>query len=252
MKRSIVAAAAATAALACAGAPMAGAAPTRGYAVFTQCPTRTAQVDGCLYAPVESGYITLGKTAVPITKTLVVQGGLLEEEEVFVKHVAGALDGETLTRVGQTVPGGLFGSPLHAVTELAGPANSITVNDRGAGGLSLSLPIKVRLVTPLLGAECTIGTNAHPIDLTLTTGTSGGLTGNPSKQTTIEEGGIALKSGVVLVNGGFAAPKATNCGSAVTDEALDAKLGIPSNNNKIVFDLKVEIANSELVEESEG
>ena len=48
--------------------------------------------------------------------------------------------------------------------------------------MTIVLPIKVRLVNPLLGAECSIGSNSHPIVLSLTTGTSGRLTGNPGKE----------------------------------------------------------------------
>ena len=87
------------------------AAPTGGFAVFAQCPTHVTHVNGCVYAPVEGGYITLGKTVVPLAKTAILQAGLLEEEEEpSVKHLVGALDGETLTKVGQMLPGGLFGS----------------------------------------------------------------------------------------------------------------------------------------------
>jgi hypothetical protein len=39
----------------------------------------------------------------------------------------------------------------------------------------------------------------------------------------------------------------------VVDEAIDAKLGLPSNKNTIAkFDLKTELANSSAVEASEG
>ena len=252
MTRSVTAVATVAIALACVGAPAAVGAPAGGYVVFARCPTHTVGVIGCLYAPIESGYISLGKTVVPIAKTMVLQGGLFREEEPSIKDLVGALGGETLTKVGQTLPGGLFGLPLDAVTELAAPANSISIDDAG-GGLSLTLPIKVRLVNPLLGAECSIGSDSRPIGLSLTTGTtSGGLTGNPGKQEIIDEGGIVFKSGVAMVSGGFAVPKAGGCGSALVDEAVDAKLGLPSSNNRLVFDLKIELANSELVEEAEG
>ena len=250
VKRWICGGAIAAIALACADTA-AAAAPTRGYAVFAQCPTHASHVDACFYSPIEGGYLTLGKTVMPIAKTVVLQSGLLEEEAPFVKRLAGALDGETLTKVGQTLPGGLFGSPLEAVTELAAPASSISLSSLG-GQLSVTLPIRVRLVNPLLGAECSIGSDAHPIEVRLTTGTSGGLTGGTGTQRSIDEGGILVKSGVRMVNSGFAVPKAGGCGPALIDEALDAKLGLPSSANTIVFDMKLELANSELVEESEG
>ena len=253
MKKWIAFGAAAAIALARIGAPVAIAAPTGGYAVFTQCPINAAKVNGCLYAPVEGGYITLGKTVVPIAKTLVLQAGLLREEQEFLKYLVGALDDETLTKVSLPLPGGLFGLPLYAVTELAATAGSISLNTGlGSGNILLTLPIKVRLVNHLLGAECTIGTNAHPIELNLTSGTSGGLTGNHGTESIIAEGGIDVVRSVVLVESGFAVPGANGCGSAFVDEAVDAKVGIPSNSNRIVFDSKIELANSELVEEHVG
>jgi hypothetical protein len=252
VKKQVVIGAAAAISLACAGAPAAVAAPKGGFAVFAQCPVHTEGVGGCLYAPVGGGYLTLGKTVVPIAKTLVLQAGFLEERE-GVLPLVGALDGETLTKVGQALPGGLFGRPLDAVTELAAPASSILVSGLSGEGLALTLPIKVRLVNPLLGAECSIGSNAHPIELNMTTETSGPLTGNPGETTSIERGKILVMSGVSMVSSGFSVPKAGGCGSAVVDEAVDAKLGLPlSKSTAAAFDMTVELANASAVESAEG
>ena len=250
MKRWIVLEVALAMAVVCAGAPTAVAARGGGAGVFAQCPVHAAEVDGCLYAPIEGGYIKLGKTVVPVGETVVLQAGMLENEPSYVKPLAGALDGETLTRAAQLIPGGLFGSPLDAVTELAAPASSIMLVS--AEPIRLALPIKVRLVNPLLGAECSIGSNAHPIELDLTTGTtSGGFTGSPGTSRTIDNGRIEVLSGVSLVASGFAVPKAGGCGLAVVDEALDAKLGLPASKNTVVtFNATIEVANSEVAEES--
>ncbi len=233
---------------ACAGASAAVAAPKGGYAVFAQCPTGAGGVDGCIYGSLEGGYIALGKEVVPISRPVVLQGGLLEEQEPFVKYLAGALNGETLTRVGQAIPG--LAGTLDAMAELAAPAGSVSVNDAG-GNVRLALPVKIRL-EPGLGPECLIGSDAHPIEMYLTSTTSGALKGNPGKQSSFEEGGILLKSGVTLVDSGFAVPKASGCGSASIDNILDAILGLPSSGASAKFNLKLEIANSELVEEADG
>jgi hypothetical protein len=45
---------------------------------------------------------------VPINKTITLQGGLLENEPSYVKHLVGALNGETLSKTPQNVPGGLL------------------------------------------------------------------------------------------------------------------------------------------------
>jgi hypothetical protein len=255
--------------------------PTGGYAVFAQCPLGTPHMNGCIYSPTESGYITIGKQEVPIVKTQVLQGGLLREEEPFVKHLAAAKNGETLVKTPQKVPGGLAGlvecnkitnfflrisceaifenglTGVNAVTELAAPASSVVLNtaaEQLGEGTALTLPVKVRLENPLLGSECYIGSTKEPITLNLTTGaTVGGPTGKPGTQSTKEEGGILVISGTSLVSNTFTAPKATGCGLlGLLDGIIDSKIGLPSTKNTAVLNGKVEIANSELVEESEG
>jgi hypothetical protein len=257
------------------------AAPKGGYAVFAQCPVKAAGVDGCIYSPTTSGYIKLGKQEVPISKTQVLQGGLLENEPSYVKPLSAALNGETLTKTAQKVPGGLLGlvecrkitnfierilcegifenglTGVNAVTELAAPASSVVLNsayEQLGVGTALTLPVKVHLENPLLGSECYIGSSKEPITLNLTTGaTSGGPTGKPGTKTTKEEGGILVISGVSLVSNTFTAPKATGCGVlGILDGIINEKLGLPSTKNTAVLNGSVEIANSELVQESEG
>jgi hypothetical protein len=266
--------------------PAAMATPKGGYAVFAQCPVKTKHVNGCIYSPTESGYVTIGKQEVPIVNTQDLQGGLLREEEPFIKHMAGALNGETLTKTAQEVPGGLTGlvncneitgegwfekelrsacksifdnklTGVNAITELAGPASGVVLNtaaEQLGEGTALTLPVKVRLENPLLGSECYIGSESEPITLNLTTGaTSGGPTGKPGTQTTTEAGGILVISGVSLVSNTFKAPEATGCAYGLLDGIIDSKMGLPSaaGKNTAVLNGKVEIANSELVEEAE-
>jgi hypothetical protein len=257
--------------------------PTGGYAVFAQCPVHAAKVNGCIYSPTTSGYITLGKQEVPIVKPQVLQGGLLREKEPFVKELSGALNGETLAKTPQKVPGGLLGlvkcneigniilriaceltfengvTGVNATTELAAPASSVVLNtaaEQLGEGTALTLPVKVHLENPLLGSECYIGSTAEPITLNLTTGaTSGGPTGKPGTQSTKEGGGILEISGISLVSNTFSAPKASGCGLfGLLDGIINSKIGLPSaaGKNTAVLNGKVEIANSELVEESEG
>jgi len=262
-------------------ASSASAQPKGAFAVFAQCPVHAAEVDGCIYSPTTSGYITIGKTEVPIVNKQVLQGGLLENEPSYVKPLSAALNGETLTKTAQKVPGGLLGlvecrkisnfierilcegffengvTGVNAVTELAAPASSVVLNsayEQLGVGTALTLPIKVHLENPLLGSECYIGSTKEPIKLELTTGaTTGGPTGKPGTKTTKEEGGIVVISGVSLVGNTFTAPKATGCGLlGILDGILNEKIGLPSSKNTAVLNGSVEIANSEFVEESEG
>jgi hypothetical protein len=278
--RRILAGAAVLASFALVGVPAAMATPTGGYAVFAQCPVKGAGVNGCIYSPTESGYIKIGKQEVPIVNKQVLQGGLLKETEPLVKHMAAALNGETLTKTAQKVPGGLAGlvecdkitnfierilcegffenglTGVNAVTELAAPASSVVLNlgaEQLGEGTALTLPIKVKLENPLFGSECYIGSNKEPITINLTTGaTTGGPTGKPGTKKTKEEGGIVEVSGLSLVSNTFSAPKATGCGVlGILDGLINEKIGLPSTKNTAVLNGKVELASSEFVEESE-
>src|ERR1700733_4321343 len=280
--RKVIIGVAVIASLAVIGVPSAMATPKGGYAVFAQCPVHAAGVDACLYSPTTSGYITIGKQEVPIVNTQVLQGGLLENEPTYVKPLSAALNGETLTKTPQKVPGGLAGlvecykisnfierilcegffengvTGVNAVTELAAPASSVVLNsafEQLGVGTALTLPVKVKLETPLLGSECYIGSNKEPINIELTTGaTSGGPTGKPGTKTTKEEGGIVEISGVSLVNNTFKAPGSSGCGVfGPLDGLINSKIGLPSaaGKNTAVLNGKVEIANSSAVEESE-
>jgi hypothetical protein len=279
---------ASVAALALVGAPSALAQPKGAFSVFAQCPIHEEEVNGCIYSPTESGYVTINKTEVPIAKTQVLQGGLLKETEPLTKHLAPALNGETLTKVAQKVPGGLTEfvkcnlikgefiiekglrwlceeifenkvTGVNATTELAAPAGSVVLNtgaEQLGEGTALTLPVKVHPENELLGSECYIGSSKEPITINLTTGaTSGGPTGKPGTKASKEGGEILVISGLSLVSNTFKAPKATGCGiDGLLDGIINEKLGLPSEagKNTAVLNGKVEIANASAVEESEG
>jgi hypothetical protein len=246
----VVAALAAPLALA---APALAKEPTGDFAVFKQCPRFTAGVELCLYSETNGGFVTLNKQTVPINEdkkhVIVLQGGITNagtQEEKFV----GALNGETLSKTPQNVPGGLTGlvncteikgtgfletlarescklvfenktTGVAAVTELAKPASSIgisTNNLENQEGVALSLPVKVKLENTFLGSECYVGSSSSPIVLNLTTGTTSPPP--PNKPITGKVGKIVAKDefefieliGNELVDNAFSAPAATGCG----------------------------------------
>jgi hypothetical protein len=224
--------------------------PTGDFAVFKQCPRFTTGVKLCLYAQTTSGEVTLNKQTVPIEKTITLQGGITINEETFAETFVGALNGETLSKTAQKVPGGLLGlvecnkitgegwaekgarfacelvfenglTGVNAVTELAKPANQIgisTSNLENAEGTALSLPVKVHLENPFLGSECYVGSSSQPITLNLTTGTTSPP--EPNKPIKGKVGLISAKdefeflevSGNKLVDNAFSAPEASGCG----------------------------------------
>jgi hypothetical protein len=274
------------ASLAILGVSSALAAPKGEYAVFAQCPTSNEELSGCLVSRTESGAFKIGNQEVPIVNTQTLQGGLLNTATED-KELVAALNGETLTKTPQAVPGGLLDlikcneitggglieiiergtceaifenklTGVNATAELAAPASSVILNLEKAetgSGSALILPIKVKLENPLLGEECYIGSNAHPITLKLTTGTSGSLTGKLGTISTRAKGGILVVKNNTLVDSTFTAPGVTGCGGLVSfllDPIINAKLGLPATTgNTATLNNSLEIANAELVKASE-
>ncbi len=239
-------------------------APTGDFAPFAQCPRFTPGVEVCLYSQTESGEVTIGSSTVPIKNTITLQGGYHQNAETFAETFVGALNGETLSRTPEPVPGGLGGlvncneisnlllriscratfenglTGVNATTELARPASEIgisTENLENREGPALSLPIKVHLENPLLGSNCYIGSSSQPIVLNLTTGATSppppntSISGKVGVITAKDEFNFIEVTGNKLVDNAFAAPVASGCGgllSAVLDPIINAKLGLPA------------------------
>ena len=263
--------------------------PKGEYEVFADCPLTTATI--CIHASTESGEFVVGKKRVPITKTITLQGGLNETETGF--EFVAAKDGNTLTKVPQKVPGGLLGvdctqitgtgwievhvreaceaifenglTGVNATTELAAPASSIQISLGallGGVGTALQLPVKVHLENPLLGGKCYIGSNAAPILLPLTTGTTSPpppnkpIKGSPGELTFNEEGTILTVLKNSLVNNSFAAPATNGCGEGfefLVGPIINAVLGVPSTagHNTAILNGTLKQAGSEIVKEHE-
>ncbi len=263
--------------------------PTGAFVPFAECPLNNATVNLCIASDVTGGEVAVGRKVVPIGRTIKLQGGLNTNSESGEIEFFAAEGGNTLTSVALPVPGGLLGiltpallpgvlqgsieSQIHggssavtATLELAEPAARIRLSaanliDREA--TALQLPVRVRLGNPFLGANCLIGSEAHPIVLNLTTGTTsppppnepikGGLRGLGF----LEGGSIIALSGTVLVDNAWAAPVASGCGGAfasVVDPVIDAQIGLPAaagRNTAILSVSTLELAGVEAVRGSE-
>jgi hypothetical protein len=157
-------------------APLAQAAtPNPGFERFAGCPTpaENPTVAGCLRSVVTSGHFKMGNKNVPITNPITLTGGVNEELGGFVANSEGGMK-----PVKQQVPGGVIGLTgldwlvnflsleglkLYAVTELVG---------QPAVGETLTLPLRVHLINPVLGSKCYVGSASSPILLNLTSGTT--------------------------------------------------------------------------------
>lgn len=267
--------------------------PKGDFAPFADCPLSNSATNYCIFAQTESGEFVVGKKTVPITSTITLQGGfhIIQNEELEIEgyEFFGAEDGKTLSKTPQNVPGGLAGlincpeisnfleriacevtfenglTGVTATTELAAPATSIEINVNnlvGATGTALTLPIKVKLNNPFLGESCYIGSNAHPISLPLTTGTT--TPPEPNKPITGKIGNVTFKDEFALtvitentlVNNSFAAPGAEGCGgifSFLIDPIIDGQLGLPASagHNTAILSGTLQDANAGAVTASE-
>lgn len=249
-------------------APALATKPTGVFVNFGDCPLKNAAVNACVFAQTTSGEFKIGSTAVPLTKTTTLQGGLIfNSEELLLGPLTfvNAEDGNTLSKTPQTVPGGLLKivapeffpeflrnlinefinkgiTGVTATTELVGEIKLNVLNQLQASGTALSLPVRVHLENPFLGNNCFVGSKANPVNVELTTGTTSPpepnkpITGSPGEPEILEGGNLIIVRKNSLVNNSFAAPVAEGCGSqilfglftGIIDKAVDSQLGLPS------------------------
>jgi hypothetical protein len=261
--------------------------PTGEFAQFGECPLNNGAVFACIFSESSGGYFQIGAKTVPLEYPVTLQGGI-EFDEEFSEHFVGAENGETLVKVPQPVPGGLLGieapkwwpiwlqnwfnnqineglTGVQATVELAGPASGITVNTLNLlfeEGTALSLPAKIKLSNPILGSNCYIGSNSHPVTIDFTSGETSppppnepihGSAGTPEIN---EEETLITLSGGSLVNNSFAAPGASGCGglfSFFIDPLVNSLVGLPSpaGTNSAVLEGKLQEAVAAAVKASE-
>ncbi len=268
-------------------APSALAKPKGAFAVFAQCPTATATY--CFYLSSTGGELHLNKSTIPFTKSVTIQGGIKRNAETGAETFIAALNGETLSKTPQALPGGLSGlltcreisNPLekracevefeggqtavNVIAELAKPASEIgisKVNFFKEEGVALRLPVKLKLENPFLGSECYVGSASSPVVWPLTTGATtappGGksIKGTAGKVEILEGGTLEKAIGASLVENNFTAPAASGCGgiySFLIDPIVDEKIGLPAadGKNTVIVNGTVEFATAEAVIKSE-
>jgi hypothetical protein len=261
--------------------------PKGAFAVFVQCPTTTATT--CFYLSSTGGELRLHNDTIPFTKSVTVQGGIERNAKTGAETFIAASNGETLSKTAQVLPGGLTGllacreitNPLEkaaceevfesghtevkVIAELAKPASEIGIskpNFLKDEGVSLKLPVKLRLENAFLGSECYIGSSTSPVVWPLTTGTTKPsepnkpITGTAGKVEVLEGGTLEKAVEASLVENDFAAPTASGCGgiySFYIDPILNEKFGLPAaaGTNTAILKGTVEFATAEAVVKSE-
>jgi hypothetical protein len=259
--------------LALALAPMALGAPKGVFARFAQCPTRATGVALCLELEVTGGMFSIGKESVPIERPILLRGGAVPTGSANFNEyfLVAPTNGQSIVSANELeLPGGLqallgctgkacygpYGASapnaVVATIQLAtSPANraifdlAAAVEERGT---AVRLPVRVQLHNPLLGSACYLGSEAQPIQLRLTDGTTSppspnrpiaGTLGRATSE--IEHGYEAVSvTGVGLVDNIFSVPVAKGCGGSLAfliDPEIDRVLGLesPAGHNTAIL-----------------
>jgi hypothetical protein len=256
-------------------------AESKELSVFKQCPTKNPSVTLCLYIRTHGGEFIVGSKTVPITKTLVLQGGTIVNEETGEETFVPAANGNTLSKTPLTVPGGLIGvkAPtwwpkfiqewfnnlinegfigVTATAELVGTPSVSRDNLLFQSGTALSLPVRLHLNNEILGGECYIGTTSNPVIFNLTTGTTSPpepnqpITGVVGQLEFKDESQIAVIKGNKVVDNAFPSPGTEGCGGAYAlfvNPIVESVLGVPSGSghNTAILENTLENATSAVV-----
>jgi hypothetical protein len=262
--------------------------PTGDYAPFADCPLSNPKTDVCFFAQTEGGELRIGRKAIPITETMTMQGGIHEDRTSGRQEFIGAEGGETFSRAPQAISGGRFeiaaprslpgyvraifdefidreATDLTATTEFAAPPSAVQIDTQDlieAKGGGLSLPVKIKLGSPLLGESCYIGSDAHPVAIPLTTGTTArspshsSITGKPGHAHFKDEYNLVTIDEDSLVNDSFPAPRAIGCGGVLAflvEPAINAALALPvaAGGNEAILGGTLQTANAPAVKASE-
>ncbi|MDL4814546.1 hypothetical protein [Actinomadura opuntiae] len=204
---------------------------------FSACPALPSGADPayaqCNVAVTTGGTMQLGSiketisSPITLTYTTGFDPVTLEEYTIFGSFKASRFQ----------VQPGLFGDPfvtaIYAQPQYAGGLNT--------DGGTLNLNLKVNVQNPLLGSRCYIGSNANPIALHLTPGTTNPpppntpISGTPPE--VVGTNPTVLKT--TVVDNAFAVPKADGCGLdlGVENWAVDLYAGLPSaaGHNTAIF-----------------
>jgi len=235
-------------------------------------------------APELPSEFTAGNVTVKLSQPITLRGGIgfTEEESGETKETwFGAQGADTIEPVAQTtqqltkdVNVALLSTAelnrynyyvkvskqtkVTATVELAGPASAIHVNVGHLleeAGTAFAFPVKLRLSNPFFGPNCYVGSEAEPIVVEFTTGTSGALRGKNGSTLSSGHNGILTVFTDTLVNATFASPGVGGCGIAGgADAAINAALGLPSpaGHNTSVLNGTLKLATAETAKEGLG
>jgi hypothetical protein len=270
-------------------ASLAMGAPRGIFAKFAKCPVGAPNVRQCIYGEITGGTFAVGRTSVPINRTIVLQAGAERTNQLGLNEyfLVPATDGRAISANELVIPGGLqdmLGCSQEGCRTPGGRivTNTVTASIELAASRTnpgilrmiaalfgeapgLILPVQLQLHNRLLGSACYIGSEAHPIELRLTDGTTSPpppnkpITGEFGTAREEEENGWALLAvtGMTLVDNAFSMPVARGCGEGLAplvDVEIDRALGLesPGGHNTAILAAKLDLATREAVLASEA
>ncbi|MQY07018.1 hypothetical protein [Actinomadura macrotermitis] len=211
----------------------------------TDCPTLPAGADPafwqCTAAVISGGRLTLGKIDQVLDQPIKLTYANGFDPVTGIEGVTGG----TLRSAPLRVPGGVLGIPgtdfipllqISAQPELTAPVELAPYPERG----SLVLRMRIKVINPLLGDKCYIGSKDDPITLRL--GIS--ATNPPPPNTPIEGEAPEMVSfdppvlKATMVDNEFAVPKSNGCGPfGLLNPIADFRAGLPSaaGHNTAIF-----------------
>lgn len=214
---------------------------------FSDCPISSGGI--CLDVQSQSGEIVIKGFHVPLDHSLEIRGALVSGTFVPPRGTNGFFAQPV------NVPGGVLGIELPislnlvaATAELAGSPSAIQF-EPGQG--NISMPIKLHLSNPLIGSSCYIGSNSHPVQVNLITGTTSPpppnrpISGHPGTGS-ITPPNIVTSAGNLNVDNSFAIPGASGCGLlGILNPLINLKLKLPSaggnNSLEITNDVAIKL-----------
>jgi hypothetical protein len=246
------------------------------YAPFTNCPilnpimqeSTSADATGCVDGAVANGSITIGNIVTPVVQPVDVQFGIwdppnatfggdnpggIQQYNGGVLPPPAGVSAMVATKADQ-IPGSLtqelgcpstvravqnictkaenFGGKYNKVFALAQSAGQLT----NFGLFNWTQRLKFKLINPLLGNSCYIGSDNNPVVVNpqLSVGPTGQLTEFPDPNPTKHPNTDVLQiSGAIATDTVFSAPGVTGCGpggavNIAVDTALDTGAGLPA------------------------
>jgi len=240
------------------------------YTGMDTCPLRGAALRdpsnlqvGCVVSVTNGGSVTIGATTVPLASPITLRFGVYwpasapvltfpDGSTANVYTTVPPTDGRTLTAaplqvdipgIANVIPGV---TSVFAQVETAGPITAFVPLATGENTPAFVLPIKLHLLNLLFGPTCYVGSDAHPILLSPTTGTTSPpppaspVTGDPGvigvqADPNGYQAVVASFAGATLVDNSAAVPSATGCG--LLNPLINLSFGLPSaaGHNAVVF-----------------